>query len=660
MDGNNRKRICFGIRSGLLQNVASNKVIDDEDTDRSACLGKLSSENDDAVKTLDDVQGGGDSSLVSKGKRKHDSSHNVEETDGQSARQNSAKKAKCFDIQEMLEKAKISSKQKPEILPDCAGDRDRMVGSDGEEGNILQPPAPSPDLLSDLNESGFGDSGDSDADLSDEDNTEPPDTWIPVSEELSLQHGHKAVLALAADPAGARLATGSIDYEVRFWDFAGMDASLQSFRTMQPCDNHPIKTLQYSMTGDHILVVSGNAQAIVLDRDGLEVAQCSKGDQYITDMARTKGHVGTLNGGAWNPRVKDEFITCSIDGTCRVWTTDQAHCHKSVIKTRAQNGLKSIPTTCTYNRDGKYISLACLDGSIQLWDTRRPCIKPSQVVRNAHKCNEDITSICFSYGGYLLGSRSLDSTLKIFDVRLFKDPVNTASDLFCRYAVTNCTFSPNDRMLITGTSVAERGGHGKVHFFDCTSFEKVNEINVPDTHAIRTLWHPKLNQIMVGTGNGTVKVYYDGARSFRGAKLCAAKTKKKSKQVEVVAAQQIITPHALPLFRQDKPKSVRKQMEKDRQDPTKSRRPDLPITAGQGGRVAASGGTLSSYVIRNLGLSKRVEDDQDPREAILRFAKEAAENPYWVSPAYSKTQPKTIFQGDGQEQEDKDSGDKKT
>lgn len=81
-------------------------------------------------------------------------------------------------------------------------------------------------------------------------------------------------------------------------------------------------------------------------------------------------------------------------------------------------------------------------------------------------------------------------------------------------------------------------------------------------------------------------------------------------------------------------------------DPVKSRRPDLPITSGQGGRVAASGSTLSSFVIRNLGLSKRVDDEQDPREAILKYAKEAEENPFWVAPAYKKTQPTPIFQDD--------------
>lgn len=32
---------------------------------------------------------------------------------------------------------------------------------------------------------------------------------------------------------------------------------------------------------------------------------------------------------------------------------------------------------------------------------------------------------------------------------------------------------------------------------------------------IRCLWHPKLNQIMVGTGNGLAKVYYDPVKSHR-------------------------------------------------------------------------------------------------------------------------------------------------
>ena len=46
------------------------------------------------------------------------------------------------------------------------------------------------------------------------------------------------VSALGLDPAGARLVTGGYDYDIKFWDFAGMDNSLQSFRSMTPCGRY--------------------------------------------------------------------------------------------------------------------------------------------------------------------------------------------------------------------------------------------------------------------------------------------------------------------------------------------------------------------------------------------------------------------------------------
>lgn len=490
----------------------------------------------------------------------------------------------------------------------------------------------------------------SDSDISDSEN-EQDEVIIPITDDLTITHGNKAVVALAVDPAGARLASGSVDYDVKFWDFAGMDSTFQSFRSMTPCGNYPIKTLQYSSTGDAVLVVSGMSQAKVLDRDGHELIECVKGDQYVADMARTKGHTSPLTCGSWHPKVKDEFLTTSEDGTCRLWDVKKPFHHKSIIKCRAQNGLKTAPTACTYSRDGNLIACTCMDGSIQMWDHRKMFVNTTLLLRNAHQSGTETSCIAFSYLGHWVATRGCDDTLKLWDIRAFKKPISVVNDIFCRYATTDCIFSPDDSLIVTGQSMKREESHGKLLFYDRKDLNKVKEIIVTDSHVIKTLWHPKLQQIFVGAGNGTVKAYYDESRSIRGAKLCAVKTRKKTKQIEVVAAQQIITPHALPMFRQEKPKSIRKKMEKERLDPVKSHRPDLPIKSGQGGRVAASGSTLSSYVIRNLGLSKKIEDDQDPREAILRFAKDAAENPYWITPAYSKTQPKTIFQGEGKEGE---------
>lgn len=568
------------------------------------------------------------------------------------------RKAKSFDVQEMMENI-VKTVNAKKLKKKTLAEEEKEKRSEGEEDedDFIGPPIPLSIIqekktkteLQVKTKKKSNDSDDDDVDDVDDDDEEEEKSLIrkiPCSHEVTMNHGVKAVTAIAADPSGARLASGSMDYDVCFWDFGGMDSSLRSFRTLQPCENHPIKCLQYSMTGDVILVISGAAQAKVLDRDGFEKCETVKGDQYITDMARTKGHVAALNCGCWHPFIKEEYLTCSQDGTCRIWVLNKPREHKNVIKCRAQNGVKTIPTTCAYSREGNVVSCGCYDGSIQMWDHRKNFVNPSLINRNAHQSGSEISSLSFSYLGHLLASRSCDDSIKLWDLRSFKTPLSEARNIFSRYDTTDCMFSPDDSMLVTGESLTKNTKLGRVLFFNTKTFELINEIDVTDSHVIKTLWHPKLNQIFVGCGNGIVKAYYDLNKSMRGAKLCVVKTKHKQKHIEMVSTQQIITPHALPLFRQDRPKSVRKQMEKDRLDPVKSRRPDLPITSGQGGRVASSGGTLSSFVIRNLGLSKKIEDDQDPREAILKFAKDAEENPYWIAPAYKKTQPKTIFLDD--------------
>jgi len=466
---------------------------------------------------------------------------------------------------------------------------------------------------------------------------------IPLSQEVSMNHGTRAVIALDLDSAGGRLVSGSIDYQLNLWDFAGMDKSLQSFRKLQPMENHPIRCLQFSATGEFILVISGSSQAKLLDRDGFEKMECVKGDMYITDMSRTKGHIGGLTAGAWHPVHRQQFATSSLDSTIRIWECFRGRQQKQVIKTRAEGGLKTCPTSITYNRDGSLLAAGCNDGSIQMWDTRKSFAKTVHCVRDAHQKGVEISGLKFSYLGQSFATRSVDDTMKLWDMRNFKKPLTTFSDLPARYDTTNCCFSPNDELLLTGEALNKNRNLTKLYFFSTKTFELVHTYPVSSSHLSRVFWHPKINQIFVGCGDGIIKVLYDEKLSSRGAKQCISKLYSKRKESEVVGNLQIITPHALPLFRQERSRSHRRQLEKDRADPVKSRRPDLPITSGQGGRVLEGGSTLSSYVIRNLGLSKRVEDDQNPRDAILKFAAEAAENPYYITPAYNKTQPKPIF-----------------
>lgn len=51
----------------------------------------------------------------------------------------------------------------------------------------------------------------------------------------------QVVSALAVDPSGARVVTGSHDYDVKLWDFGGMDARFKPFRSWEPAESYHVR-----------------------------------------------------------------------------------------------------------------------------------------------------------------------------------------------------------------------------------------------------------------------------------------------------------------------------------------------------------------------------------------------------------------------------------
>ncbi|KAA0187433.1 hypothetical protein HAZT_HAZT009261 [Hyalella azteca] len=549
--------------------------------------------------------------------------------------------------------------------PKEPNNEDVASAEDVEDEELIGPPLP-PEMLSEKNSIKISNSSSKENQVdiagkevvsdADEDDDDDDGHGLPVSHELPLTHGTKAVSSVTMDPSGSRLVSGSIDYEVKYWDFQGMDVCHESFRKLCPYDGYPINAVDYSCTGDKVLAVSGSSQAKVYDRDGAELFECAKGDMYIQDMGKTKGHVSGITDACWHPRDKEEFLTSARDGTCRIWHTSKPSCQKHVIKPRSAIGLKAKPTTCCYSHDGLTVACVCDDGSIQMWDHRKSYVNTIVNVRDCHTKGTNTSSICFSYDNKYYGTRGMDDTLKLWDIRKTRSAVFTATGLFNRFDMTDCLFSPNDQLLVTGTSMNKGDKNGSLLMFNRNTWNLEHCMPVGESHIVSLFWHPRLNQICVGCGDGKIRLLYDPIRSHNGAVLAAGKRRKRVKDGGIVLSQQIITPHALPMFREERHKSTRKLELKDRKDPVKSRRPDLPLgNAGTGGRVTSGGSTLSSYIIRNLGLqNKKIEDDEgDPREALLKYHDLAKNDPYWVSPAYAATQPKPIFREPDEDEQQK-------
>ena len=133
-----------------------------------------------------------------------------------------------------------------------------------------------------------------------------------------------------------------------------------------------------------------------------------------------------------------------------------------------------------------------------------------------------------------------------------------------RAAPSSCAYSRDGILIASGCT------DGSIQMWD--------HDDVPKGHVVRTLWHPKLNQIVGGCGDGSVRLYYDQIRSHNGARLVMTKPKKRVRPVNVACTN----------FQETRQYAV------------------------------------LVYLAQLMGIASRIKDEGNPREAILRHAKKAA------------------------------------
>ena len=308
---------------------------------------------------------------------------------------------------------------------------------------------------------------------------------LPISHAVSLRGHDKAVTCIAFDPSGSRIATASSDCSLRFYNFAGMDASQSAFRVITPHEGQGVRSVSYSNNGDRIVVATTSAHASVFDRDSKPLVKTVKGDPYIADVSNTRGHTAALSHVQFHPLYRDTLVTSSLDGTVRLWDLsggklafNELICG-DILKFKNSKGQRAGVTAASVSPDGKSVIAGTDDGALHLVHLRQPTngslsgitghkyARTDALVRDSivSRISGGISSVVFSPDGVRFATRHItDDRLKIWDLRKFSGEKSTplaslsslSGNLETDGDTANCAWSPDGKSLIAGISGREK------------------------------------------------------------------------------------------------------------------------------------------------------------------------------------------------------------
>lgn len=161
-----------------------------------------------------------------------------------------------------------------------------------------------------------------------------------------------------------------------------------------------------------------------------------------------------------------------------------------------------------------------------MWQTKSNYVRPNMTIEGAHTKGTEVGSMVFSVDGRTVMTRGGDDTVKcklqlivervsslsgynstVWDLRAFKKPLVTRSNLATLYPTTNAIFSPNDRYVLTGAGATQKGGKGRLMFLEKDTLESVKELEV-DTTPVKVLWHSKINQVKLLRDDTTIMLLF--------------------------------------------------------------------------------------------------------------------------------------------------------
>ena len=289
--------------------------------------------------------------------------------------------------------------------------------------------------------------------------------------------GHSSwVTAVAFSADGQRLASGSWDQTVKFWDVS---------------TGQELGTMASKMK---------EVQALAFSRDGHWLATENSSNTVILWDATTGREIRTLPGNkplgvlgdswvysiAFSP--DGQWLASGVDDkTVRLWdvTTGQA--------VRDLTALRRSVIYIAFSLDGRWLASGGDDKTIRIWE-----VSTGQEIRTLSGHKKNVYAVAFSPNGRWLASASADKSVRIWEVATGREVHALTGH---GNVVSSLTFSPDGRWLASGS------WDKTVKIWDVETGQELQTL-AGHNHAIYTVaFDSGGNWVAAGSQDGTIKLW---------------------------------------------------------------------------------------------------------------------------------------------------------
>jgi Tol biopolymer transport system component len=293
--------------------------------------------------------------------------------------------------------------------------------------------------------------------------------------ERMLQGHSNWVTAIAFAPSG-RLASGSWDKTVKFWDVR-TGSELEGLR------GRPTHVQAMAFSRDGRWLAAENSIYAV------SIWDASSGEQLrtlATDKSLPAARSNWVYSIAFSP--DGRWLASGVDDkTVRIWDASTG------MKVRDLTGLRRAAIYVAFSPDGRFLATGNNDTTIQIWEvsTGTPTL-----TLTGHK--KTVFGVAFSPNGRWLASASGDKTIKLWEVAT---GLEVRTLMGHQNAVTSLAFSPDGRWLASGS------WDKTVKIWDVGSGEELQTLDA-HAHSIYTVAiDPRGQWLASGSEDGTVGVW---------------------------------------------------------------------------------------------------------------------------------------------------------